>query len=137
MRPGRLRSVEPLLFLALAGMLQGCPVVLIGGGAAGGGAGVAYAKGEMEQVHAAPYEPVWDATLRALRTLNISVSETRKDQISAKATGTKSDGTAVVVTVLPVTKDSTSVRVRVGTFGDSPESERIQGQIAVALKGQS
>lgn len=133
-RSGWLRSVGPLLLLAMAGALQGCALVLIGGGVAAGGAGVAYAKGEVEQVHAAPYDKVWDATLRALRTLNIRVTDTQKDQISAKATGVKSDGTAVVVTVLPVTKDSTSVRVRVGNFGDRPDSERIQGQIAVALK---
>ncbi len=129
-----LRRVEPMLFLLLAGVLQGCPLVLIGGGAAGGGAGVAYARGELEQVHATPYNKVWDATLSALRTLNISVSETQKDQISAKATGTKSDGTSVVVSVLPVTKDTTSVRVRIGTFGDRPASEQIQGEIAVLLK---
>lgn len=123
-----------MLLLVLAGALQGCPVILIGGGAAGGGAGVAYAKGEVEQVHAAPYDKVWDATLNALRTLNIKVSETQRDQISARAVGTKSDGTSVVVSVLPVTKDTTSVRVRIGTFGDRPASEQIQGEIAVVLK---
>ncbi|MGH7428497.1 MAG: DUF3568 family protein [Candidatus Methylomirabilaceae bacterium] len=130
-------TVGSIVLLAMAGLLQGCALFLIGGGAAGGAAGVAYAKGEVEQVHAASYEKVWDATLRALRILNIPVSHTQKDQISAKATGAKADGTAVVVTVLPVTKDSTSVRVRVGNFGDQAESERIQGQIAVALKALS
>ncbi len=77
---------------------------------------------------------MWDATLSALRTLNITVSETQKDQISAKAIGAKSDKTSVVVSVLPVTKDTTSVRVRIGTFGDRPGSEQIQGEIAVVLK---
>ncbi len=133
----RLVSAGSIALLVMAGMLQGCALFLIGGGAAGGAAGVAYAKGELEQVHAASYDRVWDATLRALRTLNIAVSQTQKDQISAKATGAKADGTAVVVTVLPVTKDSTSVRVRIGTLGDQSESERIQGQIAVALKATS
>jgi hypothetical protein len=132
-----LKRVVPVLLLGAAAALQGCPVVLIGGGAVGGGAGVAYAKGELEQVHAAPYDEVWDATLRTLRVMNIAVSETQKDPVSAKATGSKADGTTVVVTVLPVTRESTSVRVRIGTFGDRPESERIQGQIAVALKGRS
>jgi len=133
----RLVSAGSIALLVMAGMLQGCALFLIGGGAAGGAAGVAYAKGELEQVHAASYDRVWDATLRALRALNIAVSQTQKDQISAKATGAKADGTAVVVTVLPVTKDSTSVRVRIGTLGDQSESERIQGQIAVALKSTS
>ncbi len=129
-----LRRAEAILFLVLAGALQGCPLILLGGGAAGGGAGVAYAKGEQEQVHAAPYDKVWEATLSALRTLNITVSETAKDQISAKAIGAKSDGTSVAVSVLPVTKDTTSVRIRIGTFGDRPASEQIQGEIAVVLK---
>jgi len=135
MRPSNwLQGAGPIVLLLMAGTLQGCPLIILGGGAAGGGAAVAYAKGELEQVHAAPYDRVWDATLRALRTLNIAVSDTQKDQISAKAVGARTDGTAVVVTVLPVTKDSTSVRVRIGSFGDRPTSERIQGQVAVLLK---
>ena len=138
MRPSnRLQRVASIFLLLMAGALQGCPLIILGGGAAGGGAAVAYAKGELEQVHAAPYDRVWDATLRALRTLNIAVSDTQKDQISAKAVGARMDGTAVVVTVLPVTKDSTSVRVRIGNFGDRPTSERIQGQVAVILKDAS
>jgi hypothetical protein len=138
MRPSNwLQRVGPIVLLLMAGTLQGCALILLGGGAAGGAAGVAYAKGELEQVHAAPYDRVWDATLRALRTLNIAVSDTQKDPISAKAVGARADGIAVVVSVLPVTKDSTSVRVRVGNFGDRPTSERIQGQIAVALKNGS
>ena len=138
MRPSNwLQRVGPIALLLMAGTLQGCPLILLGGGAVGGGTGVAYAKGELEQVHAAPYDRVWDATLRALRTFNIAVSETQKDQISAKAVGARADGTAVVVSVLPVTKDSTSVRVRIGNFGDRPASERIQGQVAVNLKDAS
>jgi len=138
MRPSNWpQRVGPIVLLLMAGTLQGCALILLGGGAAGGGVGVAYAKGELEQVHAAPYDRVWDATLRALRTLNIAVTETQKDQISAKAVGARADGTAVVVSVLPVTKDSTSVRVRIGNFGDRPASERIQGQIAVTLKDAS
>ncbi|HZY30927.1 MAG TPA: DUF3568 family protein [Candidatus Methylomirabilis sp.] len=135
MRPSNwLQGAGPIVLLLMAGTLQGCPLILLGGGAAGGAAGVAYAKSELEQVHAAPYDRVWDATLRALRTLNIAVSETQKDQISAKAVGARADGVAVVVSVLPVTKDSTSVRVRIGNLGDRPASERIQGQVAVMLK---
>ncbi len=129
-----LRTTGSILLLLQAGVLQGCAVILIGGGAAGGATGVAYAKGELEQVHAAPYDTVWDATLSALRTLNITVSQTQKDRVSAKADGARSDGTSVVVSVLPVTKDTTSVRVRIGAFGDRPASEQVQGQIAVRLK---
>ncbi len=129
------QQIALLLLLALAGVLQGCPMILMGVGATGGVAGTTYAKGELEQVHAAPYNTVWDATLHALRTMNVALSEMQKDQISAKAVGAESDGTSVTVTVLPVTRDTTSVRVRVGTFGDRPASERIQGEIAVVLKG--
>ena len=131
------QKIGSILLLVITGMLEGCALLLIGGGAAGGGAGVAYAKGELEQVYAAPYDKVWDATLRSLRILNVSVGDTQKDPISAKATGVKSDATSIVVSVLPVTRDSTSVRVRVGTFGDRPESERIHGQVALALKAES
>lgn len=109
-------------------------MILIGGGATGGVAGTTYAKGELEQVHAAPYDTVWDATLQALRTMNVTVSETQKDRISARVVGTELDGTFVTVTVLPITRDTTSVRLRIGTFGDRSASERIQGEIAMVLK---
>lgn len=112
-------------------------MILTGVGATGGVAGTTYAKAELEQIHAAPYDTVWNATLNALRTMNVAVSETQKDQISAKAVGTELDGTSVTVTVLPVTRDTTSVRVRVGAFGDRPASERIQGEIAVVLRGKT
>ena len=110
-------------------------MILMGAGATGGVVGTTYAKGELEQVHAAPYNTAWDATLHALRTMHVTISETQKDQTSAKAVGTELDGMSVTVTVLPVTRDMTSVRVRVGTFGDRSASERIQGEIAVVLKG--
>ncbi len=128
------QRIALMLLLVLAGALQGCPMILMGVGATGGVAGTTYARGELEQVHAAPYNTVWDATLHALRTMHVAVSETQKDQISAKAVGAELDGTSVTVTVLPITRDTTSIRVRVGTFGDRPASERIQGEIAVVLK---
>lgn len=128
------QRIALMLLLVLTGALQGCPMILMGVGATGGVAGTTYAKGELEQIHAAPYNTVWDATLHALRTMNVAVSETQKDQISAKAVGAGLDGTSVTVTVLPITRDTTSIRVRVGTFGDRPASERIQGEIAVVLK---
>jgi hypothetical protein len=112
-------------------------MILMGTGATGGVAGTTYAKAELEQVHTASYNTVWDATLNALRTMNIVVSETQKDQISAKAVGADLNGTSVTVTVLPITKDTTSVRVRVGTFGDRSAAERIHGEIAVILQGTS
>ena len=110
-------------------------MILMGVGASGGVVGTTYAKGEVEQVYAASYNTVWNATLHALRTMNVTVSERQKDQISAKAVGVELDGTVIAVTVLPVTRDTTSVRIRVGTFGDRPASERIQSEIAVSLKG--
>lgn len=109
-------------------------MILMGVGATGGIATATYAKGELAQVYVAPYTTVWDATLHALRTMNVTVSETQKDQISAKAVGTDIGGTSVTVTVLPITRDATSVRIRVGTFGDRSTSERIHGEIAVVLK---
>lgn len=132
-----LRRVASVSLLAMAWVLQGCPMILMGAGTTGGVVGTSYAKAEFEQVHVASYNTVWDATLHALRTMHIAISDTQKDLISAKASGADLDGTSVTVTVLPITRDTTSVRVRVGTFGDRAASERIQGEIAVVLKGTS
>lgn len=125
-----------ILVLVFSGLLvQGCALVYVGAGAGAGAGTVAYIKGELEQAHGAGYERVWEASLSSLKQLGIKIINTEKDAISGTIKAARSDGTPVTVKVAPMNSKSTSVKVRVGTFGDREASEIIQKQIANNLKG--
>ncbi len=115
-------------------LLAGCPVLLVGAGAGAGAGTVAYVQGELSQVHAGGYERVWSATLDALNQMNIKVIKSEKDSLGGTITARRTDDTAVAIKVEPTGKDTTTVKVRIGTFGDQAASESIQTKIASSLK---
>lgn len=123
------------LILLLLPVLGGCAVMLVGAGAGAGAGTVAYVQGEHSQVHAGNYERVWSATLAALSQMNIKVIKTEKDALSGTITARRADDTSVTVKVEPTGADTTTVKIRVGMFGDRAASESIQARIVSSLKG--
>jgi len=120
-----------LIYMGL--MLQGCLLLAVGAGAGAGAATVAYVKGELKTTYAASLNRTWDATLSALKDLRINVYSTKKDAIEGDIEATKTDGTKVKINLEPAGPDTTSVRIRVGTFGDEEVSRVINRQIASRL----
>ena len=123
------------LILLLLPVLGGCALMLVGAGAGAGAGTVAYIQGEHSQVHAGNYERVWSATLAALGQMNIRVIKTEKDALSGTISARRADDTSVTVKVEPTGADTTTVKIRVGTFGDRAASESIQARIVSSLKG--
>ena len=123
------------LILLLLPVLGGCALMLVGAGAGAGAGTVAYIQGEHSQVHAGNYERVWSATLAALGQMNIRVIKTEKDALSGTITARRADDTSVTVKVEPTGADTTTVKIRVGMFGDRAASESIQARIVSSLKG--
>lgn len=123
------------LILLLLPVLGGCAVMLVGAGAGAGAGTVAYVQGEHSQVHAGNYERVWSATLAALSQMNIKVIKTEKDALSGTITARRADDTSVTVKVEPTGADTTTVKIRVGMFGDRAASESVQARIVSSLKG--
>ena len=123
------------LILLLLPVLGGCAVMLVGAGAGAGAGTVAYVQGEHSQVHAGNYERVWSATLAALSQMNIKVIKTEKDALSGTITARRADDTSVTVKVEPTGADTTTVKIRIGMFGDRAASESIQARIVSSLKG--
>lgn len=134
----RWRGWQPWLLglvLLLMPLLSGCAVFLVGAGAGAGAGTVAYIQGELSQVHAGGYERVWSAALGALNQMNIRVIKTEKDAIGGTITARRADDSSVSVKVEPTGTDTTTVKVRVGMFGDRAASESIQARIVSALRG--
>lgn len=123
------------LILLLFPVLGACALMLVGAGAGAGGGTVAYVQGEHSQVHAGNYERVWSATLAALNQMNIKVIKTEKDALSGTISARRADDTSVTVKVEPTGTDTTTVKIRVGMFGDRAASESIQARIVSSLKG--
>lgn len=123
------------LMLCLLPLVAGCAAVLLGAGAGAGAGTVAYIQGEHSQVHSGNYERVWSATLGALNQMNIRVIKTEKDALGGTITARRGDDTSVTIKVEPTGSDTTTVKVRVGMFGDRAASEAIQARILSSLKG--
>ena len=122
-----------LVVFCMSLMLQGCLLLAVGAGAGAGAATVAYVKGELRTTYAASLNRTWDATLSALKDLRINVYSTKKDLTEGDIEATKADGTKIKINLEPAGPNTTSVRIRVGMFGDEEASKVINGQIASKL----
>jgi len=122
-----------LVLVCMSFMLQGCLLLAAGAGAGAGVATVAYVKGELKTTYAASLNRTWEATLSALKDLRINVYSSKKDATEGSIEATKADGTKVKITLEPAGPDTTSVKIRVGIFGDEEVSRVINREIASKL----
>ena len=128
----RLAGVMIVLFLVSAS-LQGCAVLVVGGAAGAGAATVAYVRGELQSTYPASMESTWDATLKALKELGIRVYSSKKDATTGFIEASKVDATKVKVNLEPAGPGTTTVKIRVGTFGDEEASLAIHREISKKL----
>jgi len=117
------------ILLVCAVCSNGCVALWVGAGAGAAAGTYAYVKGQLEATYSAEYEQTWAATLDTLEALEISVEEKNKDAFGGNIKARRADGTPVRIEVAPVTSDVTSVKIRVGVFGDRAISERIRTEI--------
>jgi hypothetical protein len=122
-----------LVLFCMSFMIQGCLLLAVGAGAGAGAATVAYVKGELRTTYAASLNRAWEATLSALKDLRINVYSSKKDATEGDIEATKADGTKVKINLEPAGPDTTTVRIRVGMFGDEEASKIINRQIASKL----
>jgi len=129
----RMNKGMMLALLGVSFMVQGCALLLVGAGAGAGVGTYAYVKGELQTTYGASVDRTWNATLSALRDLNIRVVSTRKDITEGDIEAAKADGTRVRIDLLKAGPDTTTVKIRVGTFGDEEFSKLIHRRIADIL----
>ena len=75
----------------------------------------------------------WEASLAALKDLNIAIYNTEKDETGGTIEATKKDGTKVKINIKPTGSDTTLVKIRIGVFGDEDTSRLIGTQISKRL----
>ena len=112
---------------------SGC--LLFAGAAAGGAAAAtAYYMGQLKGNIKATPEAIKDATLKAFKKLTISVtSESPSSNVSAKICGNTFDGKSVEVDITRKDDTSCDILIKVGSFGNQEQSQRIFDQIKAYL----
>jgi hypothetical protein len=119
-----LRISSMLLLFVLASMqMEGC-IALVAGGAAGAGA-VVYIKGQLNENINAPVSKVYDASISALKNLNLPIIEDRHDSLSAKIKSEFADGSDVWIEIESLAVESCKITIRVGIMGDEYKSRQI------------
>jgi hypothetical protein len=115
------------MLLALA---TGCAAIVAGGAAAGGT--YIYTEGQLQREYDAPLEAAYSASVAALESLDIEISDRDQKLTEASVTGVDGD-TDVWVSLDAVTETKTEVSVRYGLTGDRQASERIHDAIEARL----
>ena len=120
-----------LIILAMSLMFcWGCELALIGLGAGIGAGTYRFIEGRLERQYPVSYATAWDATNTALANLEISISGSLNEGVKGAIEGVTKDGVKVFISLKDMGQKVTSIGIRVGTFGDRAESERIHNEIA-------
>jgi len=120
-----------LLLIGTAALLQGCLAVVVGAGAAGT---VAYVKGDLEAVESKDINTVYEATLKAMEQLELSVSKKTKDAMSALIIARDSQDKKVTVKLSATAEGATKLSIRIGVWGSETKSQFIHDQIKKNLQ---
>lgn len=124
-----------IIILALAN--AGCAAFIAAGAGAGLGIGAAeYIRGELKQVYAASMEKTWAASVAAVSELKMKTTEKAIEQgdYSRLIKGKTAEGKDFKIALEATSPEVTTVRIRIGVFGDEVYSRKILEAITKNLK---
>ncbi|MEM4658467.1 MAG: DUF3568 family protein [Candidatus Methanosuratincola sp.] len=116
-----------LAFLVLSSIgLGGCAAVVLGGAAAGAGAGtVAYIKGELQATEGVPIDRAWSAARGAVEEMKFVVTSEERDAVKGRINALGVDNRKIQISLNRKSESVTQVNIRVGVFGDEAVSRLI------------
>lgn len=123
-----------LLVILLTGTTfsgQGCMIVAVGVGAAGT---IAYVRGDLQAAESEPIDVVYEATLRALRDLELHATRKSKDRLAAEITTHDAQDKDIRIKLKASTDKTTQLSIRVGVFGSETKSRLIYEKIRDNLR---
>ena len=107
---------------------------VIGAAAAAVGAGTYYyVKGDLKRNYEAPMDKTWEATIKSIEELKLTVESQKHDALSGVIKGKMADEKGFEINLKRLGENSTEVGVRIGTFGDREKSEAIHDKILSKL----
>ncbi len=120
-----------LLLISIPVLVQGCVAAAVGAGAAGT---VAYVRGDLEAVEPKNINSVYEATLKAMEQLELSVSKKTKDAMSAEIIARDSQDKKITIKLGATAEGTTNLSIRIGMFGSETKSRLIYDQIKKNLR---
>jgi hypothetical protein len=135
MNAWRIRLAMGVVFFGFLAV-TGCAVFLVGAGAGVGIGTAEYIRGELKQAYAAPMEKAWNASLTAAEELKMRTTEKSIDNVDQNRLikGKTDEGRDFQIALEATSQEVTTVKIRVGVFGDEAYSKRILEVIAKNLK---
>ncbi len=103
--------------------LNGCVWLLAG--AAGGASAYGYVRGAYTSAEDATINETWNATVNALKELKIPIQSKNKDGLIAVVNAVTADDKNVKITLSRVSSDTTSIKIRIGVFGDKMRTRQL------------
>lgn len=122
-----------IIGLVMGMVVSGCAVAVLATGAGLGAGTYAWIKGELKRTYPATYDAVWNASSDALQSLEMPVVSQQRDALKGTIMAKRADGSDVRVDVKYLTENTTQVSVRIGLFGDRPDSARVHETIQARL----
>ena len=114
-------------------LVPGCTLALLGAGAGAGIAGTTYVMGKLEGQVDAPVQKVKDATVAALKSLDLPVDKERGDKLEAELESETADHKTIWVSIDSIDASRSKIAIRVGLFGDEAQSHQILNAIRTQL----
>lgn len=114
------------ILITATGLLQGCMLAVVGVGAAGT---IAYIRGDLEAVEPESLDAVYEATLAAVKELELTVTEKPKDALEARIVVHDSQDRKITIKLKNTAENTTKLSIRVGTFGSETRSRLIYQKI--------
>ena len=115
--------------LSLLLFLSGCVPVTVNDGTGTVPGTYSYFQGELTATYDQPLEKVWLKTIDAVRSLKLSIISKEMDSLGGVIRASRVDSTAVKLRLKPAGVDRTTIGVRVGTFGNKDQAERVHAAI--------
>jgi hypothetical protein len=118
------------LFLIYSVLGLGCPAAwLVGGAAVGIGVYAYSSSGELERKYPVGFDKAWQTSVSTLEQLQFTKEDSKRDGLSGSIEAKRADGTPIHIAFELVSDRVTSIKIKIGMFGDRQISELIHDRI--------
>jgi hypothetical protein len=94
----------------------------------------AYISGNLIWTYPTELERTWDAALRALEELDLRIENKSLDGLGGYIKARRADNTAIRVRLVPETTRTTTVKIKIGAFGNQEQAQNLHKAIRAQLK---
>ena len=131
-----MRKKQVFLIILLIGTMllnEGCMLAAVGIGAAGT---VAYVRGDLESIESESIDVLYDATLKALKELELLPTRKSKDALGAEIVTYDAQDKKITIKLKSEAEGTTKLSIRIGVFCSETKSRLIYQKIRDNLQKQ-